>query len=585
MRPAVVFVDDAQVVGHELVVGVGRLLVGVVVFVVDLLLARAVGFQPGVPAADARLQTLLDAVFLGTVEVLGALLLRVAGVAPPHEREDDAGANQPVGEVVDQVVLDLHLGRAIPALAVDEPEHAAHAVDEQVGRLEAAVCVADDAARSHIVGVVSLDTGAVGHLARQVAVVERNLRESPHRSLAAVVRTVAVVEVPGAVVEPRAQGAVLGVVQVIGHGGGAQGHGLAVAVGELPGVEQLARLGVVDVELAAHELVVHLGHRGVERTLGQAVERENQPLGLVVHLAGILVAELARNQRFVAHAAELGDLLAEAQGTLGQRMAVLLPEVGHGRRHLAPLHAAVELRLAQGPGVGHEPLHGPDHRSVDGVFGDFARGQRVAVVEAEAREERAGLGIERVVVAEPLLQLHDAALRVAFPGRRPVLVGQAVENHQRAASAAAPAGHLQLAARRQLPVVGGAHHLQQFTDRDAEYVVVVFHGRSVISASDALPFWFRRVVSSFRPGRLLLRFDSRTALRLLLRSLRLPNSAPGGSLPDRRFASAPFRVVRAAFFVLALFACFRFVSRTALRALHFPNSFPGALPGRSSPGA
>ena len=333
MQCVIVFADGPDVVGHELLVGIGRLLVGVVELVIDLFLLRAVGFQAGVPAADADLRALLHAVLLHPVEVLGPFFLRVAGVAPPHEGEHHARADQPVGEVVHEVVFDLHLGRAVPALAVDQPEHVPHAVDEQVGRFEAVVSVTDDAAARHVVGVIGFDAVSVGHLARQVAVVERNLRERPDRSLALVVRTVAVVEVPRTVVQFRPQGAVLRVVQVVGDGRFAQSDRLALFVRELFRVEQFPGFRVVHVQFAANELIVHLGHRRIEGALRQAVQRKDQPLDLVVHLTGVLILEPTGNKAGISFPFELGDLLAKTEHAFGQRVAELPFEIGNGFGH------------------------------------------------------------------------------------------------------------------------------------------------------------------------------------------------------------------------------------------------------------
>ncbi len=374
----------AEIISHELLVGIGCLLISVVMLVVNLLLFRSVGLQACIPAANADLQTLLDSVLFRFIQVFGTFFLRVCGITPPHEREDHACADQTVGEIVYQVVLDLYFGRAVPALAVDQLEHVPYAIDEQVGRLEPVVSVTDDATARHIVGVVSLDARAVGHLARQVSVIKRDLRERPDRRLAVVVRAVLVVEIPGAIVQLRAQGAVLRVVEVIGDGRFAQGERFAVLVRELLRVEELASFGVVDVQLAAHESVVHLGYRRVERPLRQAVEREDQPLDAVADFARVLILETSGYETGVTHAAEFGNLLSETQSALGQGVPVLQFEIGYGCRHLIPFYSAVLLRLPQCGGGVHEPKYRLDDRGVGTVLGNLCSRQRITVVETEA---------------------------------------------------------------------------------------------------------------------------------------------------------------------------------------------------------
>ena len=72
-----------------------------------------------------------------------------------------------------EVVLDLDLGRATPALTVEQPEHIAEHIHHEVDVLGAVVGVADTAAACHVVGIVSLRANpGVLEFARKVAVVE-----------------------------------------------------------------------------------------------------------------------------------------------------------------------------------------------------------------------------------------------------------------------------------------------------------------------------------------------------------------------------------------------------------------------------
>lgn len=100
-------------------------------------------------------------------------------------------------------------------------------------------------------------------------------------------------------------------VQVVIDGRLAQNTGFAVLVGEVVRIEQLTRFGIVNVQLTANKLVVHLRHVGVERLVGKHGNAKDKAFGLVVHLTGRLVAELATDKTAVAVTLVLGDLFAE----------------------------------------------------------------------------------------------------------------------------------------------------------------------------------------------------------------------------------------------------------------------------------
>ena len=369
-------------------------------------------------------------------------------------------------------MFDLHLGRAVPALAVDQPEHVPHAVDEQASRFEAVVSVTDDAAARHVVGVIGFDAVSVGHLARQVAVVERNLRKGPDRGLALVVRTVAVVEVPRAVVQFRPQGAVLRIVQVVGDGRFAQGDRFALLVRELLRIEQFPGFRVVHVQFTANELIVHLGHRRIEGTLRQAVQRKDQPLDSVVHLAGVLILEFPGDQRGITLPFELGDLLAEAEHAFGQRVAELPFEVGDGPGHRLPADLA---DTSQGIGRRHQPQHRLDDGGVYRVFVDLLRRKGRTVVETEGRKVAPRLGIGRVVRPKPLLQRHRRDVRFAFPDGRTVFPRQTVEYDQSLSSVTSSASPADFAPLNHLFVVRFRHDLQKFRLRNTKYVIKILH--------------------------------------------------------------------------------------------------------------
>ena len=107
------------------------------------------------------------------------------------------------------------------------------------------------------------------------------------------------------------QHAVLRLVKVVRDRSLAQGLGLTVLVNIVVRIQQLAGLRVIDVKLAGHKHVIHLQHARVVGLVRKARDGQYQLLGLEVHLAGALVAELAADQTPVAITLVLVHFLPE----------------------------------------------------------------------------------------------------------------------------------------------------------------------------------------------------------------------------------------------------------------------------------
>ena len=370
------------------------------------------------------------------------------------------------------MVLHLHLRRASPALALYQAKHRSEAVGHKVHVLRAVVGVAHHTLARHVVGVVCLRSGlGVLQLARQVAVVKRDLRERELRRVPVYVGHLLVHEGGVGVKGVLQEQAVLRLVQIVGHGALAQAPRLAALVGPLLRVEQLARLGVVHVKLTAHKRVVHLPHVGVERLVGQRRYRQYQPLRPVVHLAARLVAKLAADEALVAVPLVLRHLLPEAQHARRQRVPGLRAVALHGCRHHAPVILLAHRPLYR-PGVVVELDAGVQHRGVRHVFLHvLVRGVVVAALRAPVVEIGHGRLVRLVVGLQPCQQhLHR---RVGIDGLQACLIGlgQARHGYQGVVlgGAASATHHVDATARRQLLVVRHGHHtaVHKLAHRDA----------------------------------------------------------------------------------------------------------------------
>ena len=167
------------VVGYQLLPRVVLfVLVGVVLLVKHLLGLCTVVAVLGVEPADAKVVLVLDAPLLSAVHRLGIFLLGVLRGAEPYEGKHHTGFQKAVLPLAHQVVLNLYLSRAAPAVPVQQAEHVAEAVNYQVHILVPVVGHADNALARHVIGVVGFRSCLrVFQLARKVAVVEAHLTQ------------------------------------------------------------------------------------------------------------------------------------------------------------------------------------------------------------------------------------------------------------------------------------------------------------------------------------------------------------------------------------------------------------------------
>ncbi len=245
VRLCVEGLNGAYIIGYQFFITIGLHLVGVVLFVIHLFFLRAVGLQLGIPSADTYLRAFLHTVFLFAVLVLGTFFTRVPGVTPADQGEDGTGLHQSVGKVAYQVVFHFQLGGDIHSVPVQGLEHAAHAVQKQLGGLVSVVGISHHSTAHHIVGIIGFHSVAILHWARQVAVVKRNLTQGIFTDAAQMIRTVGIVEIPLAHVQLTAKGLVLGVVQVVGYCGRAQYQRISILVGKVCRIQHLAGFGVI----------------------------------------------------------------------------------------------------------------------------------------------------------------------------------------------------------------------------------------------------------------------------------------------------------------------------------------------------
>ena len=110
---------------------------------------------------------------------------------------------------------------------------------------------------------------------------------------------------------------VLRLIQDVPDGTVAQTLRIPILVTEIFRVEQLSRLNIIHIKLAAYEGVIQILHLGVERLIRKALQADDQLLRLHVNLSGVLVAELATDQYAVAASLILIHLLSESQCRFG----------------------------------------------------------------------------------------------------------------------------------------------------------------------------------------------------------------------------------------------------------------------------
>ena len=178
VQRVVPFCAVGAVVGHQLLpCEVFAIFVRVVPFIAHLLV-----FLPpltlAVETADARVVLVYDAAFLGSVQRLGVLLLRVLRGAEVYEWEYFACPQKSVAVLAHQVVFHLDAGRYAPSVASYGAEHVAETLHHEALVFLSAVAGTQHALAHHVVGVVCVYALlGVFQLAREVHVVHRYLRE------------------------------------------------------------------------------------------------------------------------------------------------------------------------------------------------------------------------------------------------------------------------------------------------------------------------------------------------------------------------------------------------------------------------
>ena len=131
-----------------------------------------------VESADARVVAVYHALLLGSVEVLGLLLLGVQGGAVAHVGEHRALLQERVLVLRHQVVLHLDARRDAPAVLGYQAEHLTEALPHQLRVLGAAVARTEHALAHAVVGVVGFHPElGVAQLSGQIHVVHGDLTQ------------------------------------------------------------------------------------------------------------------------------------------------------------------------------------------------------------------------------------------------------------------------------------------------------------------------------------------------------------------------------------------------------------------------
>ena len=224
--------------------------------------------------------------------------------------------------------------------------------------------------------------------------------------------------------------AIGGLVQDVADGTLAQFLRLAVPVGEVIGVEDLSRLQVPYLQLAAHEGDVHLVHVAAVGLVGKYRDTHHNTLGLVVHLALVLVAELAADKALVAVLPVLVHFLAETEGTRRQVVPELLAQRLDGRSHHVPVvFLAHQLAVITAAVV--QPDAGVQHRGVHGILPGKAVGGLVAVLTGCPVHEIGNGSLVKLVVRQyPATEQDGIAAGISFLDFFLIDGGKAVNSNQ-----------------------------------------------------------------------------------------------------------------------------------------------------------
>ena len=244
---------------------IGYQLVEAVVFFVFIgvvaCIAHLSGLGPPLPfaikTAYAGVVAVYHAALLRAVHRLGIFLLRVERGTEPYVREYRTLLQQGVLVFRHQVVLHLYAGRDAPSVLGYQPEHVTETLLHQVLILVPAITGSYHALAHYVVGVIGFyPLLRILQFACQVYVVHRYLAQRVLAAVAVHVGHRLVHEAAPAQLALVPDYPVFGLVKYVADGGIAQGLRLAVLVGKVVGVEQLARLHVPYFGLAAHERLV-----------------------------------------------------------------------------------------------------------------------------------------------------------------------------------------------------------------------------------------------------------------------------------------------------------------------------------------
>ena len=314
MQCIVPFRVVTPVIGNQpLVAEVLPVLVSVVLFVADLLVLRA-PLALAVETPNTHMVLVDDAALLRTVQRLGIFFLRVLWGAEVYEIESHARLKETFFVLAHQVVLHLYSGGDSPTVTFYQTEHVTETVHYQHLVFLASVARTYHALAYYIVGIVGMDTLlGVFQFAGKINVVHRDLRQGELSVMAVHVRHLLMHKRSIAHKGVLNEQLVVRLVQHVVDGAFAQFLRVAALVGEVIGVEHLAGFRVPHVTLTADKGDIHLMHVAVIGFVLLYGKAQYQPLGLIVHFPGALVAKLAAYQALISVLLVLVHLLAEAQ--------------------------------------------------------------------------------------------------------------------------------------------------------------------------------------------------------------------------------------------------------------------------------
>ena len=364
------------------------------------------------------------------VQRLGIFFLRVLRGTEVYKPEHLTGLQKALLVLAHQVLFHFDAGRHPPAVALDETEHVAEALYHKGIVLVAPVGQTYPALAHHVVGIVGVDVLAAFHAAWQIHVVHRDLRQGELAAVAVHVRHLLVVELrtsPAGLLDEQAIG---GLVQDVADGALAQFLRLAVPVGEVIGVEDLPCLQIPHLQLAAHKGDIHLVYVAAVGLVGKHRNTQHNTLGLVVHLALVLVAELAADKALIAILPVLVHLLAETEGTCRQVMTELLAQSLNGRCHHVPV-VLLAHQLAVITAAIVQPDAGVQHRGVHGILPGKPVGGLVAVLTGCPVHEIGDSSLVKFVVRQyPAAEQDGIAAGISFLDFFLIDGGKAVNSNQ-----------------------------------------------------------------------------------------------------------------------------------------------------------